>query len=265
MKKKVVDQLIYYYRDGTADERVIHESRTTNESFLNLPEYFPRPRDIIIDVGAHIGVFSMLAAKKITNSKIYAIEPCRSSFELLKKNVEENALNNIFCFNLALDDHKGTSQLFYNTKDGNWGHTIVKDFQGGGETVPSETLENFMRDNNIGFCDYMKLNCEGAEFNILVSAPLPVLSRIKVIMTQYHLDLAENRSLEDLTSHLRQAGFRLRFFKQREKRGWLIARNRRYPWTPTQTVLMVLRVFKAHLQRIPVFLKESIRKATSQP
>jgi FkbM family methyltransferase len=193
------------YREGTVDEHVLGHSFEDGIYFI--PEYIPTPEDNIIDIGAHIGTFSILAASKLRRGKVYAIEACQETFEYLRRNVALNQLSNVSLHHLALTDFKGTVRLFYDINSGNWGHSIVKELSDQYEDVCADTLTNFMADNNITRCDFMKFNCEGAEFKIILSTPREILQRVKVMLILYHLDLVREHSEANLMSYLQQCGF----------------------------------------------------------
>jgi len=59
--------------------------------------------DVVLDIGANLGYFVVQEAIKV--KKVYAVEPCKESFNLLKKNCEINNLNNIDFFNLAFGNN----------------------------------------------------------------------------------------------------------------------------------------------------------------
>ena len=174
MKTKEFEDLKIFYREGTCDELVLEDSFMNDIYFLAVPEYKLRPSDIIIDIGAHIGVFAIFAASKLRQGKVYAIEASKESFEYLKINVTSNNLSNVFISNMAITDFKGITRLYHSIKYGNWGHTITKEVSEEYEEVRTDTLANFMKDNNVTHCDFMKLNCEGAEFKIILSILLAV-------------------------------------------------------------------------------------------
>ena len=58
--------------------------------------------DIIIDVGAHIGLFSLLVSQFCKIGKIFSFEPIRENFDLLVSNLELNRIQNIFPFNVGV-------------------------------------------------------------------------------------------------------------------------------------------------------------------
>src|SRR3989338_3323566 len=72
-----------------------------------IPEYVPKKDDVVIDVGAHIGIFALNASLIVPKGKVYAIEPCRSTYNLLRRNIKLNELENIVTFNFALSDKEG--------------------------------------------------------------------------------------------------------------------------------------------------------------
>ncbi|KPK97164.1 MAG: hypothetical protein AMJ95_10480 [Omnitrophica WOR_2 bacterium SM23_72] len=212
------------YREDSADEGVLKLYSFENDVyFKKVPEYHPKAGHTIIDVGAHIGTFSILAASKVTQGKVFAIEACQDTFNYLKKNTELNGFKNIIPEHLALCDKSGTIRLYHDLTEGSWGDTIVKKVSDSFEDCPCDTLEGFLKSRNIACCHFLKINCEGAEFGIILSASKQTLRKIKVFHISYHSDLADGCSENELMKYLKEAGFYVRKIHTGEKRGWLIA------------------------------------------
>jgi FkbM family methyltransferase len=211
------------YRRGTTDENVIAASFDHDVLFTRVPHYQVDADHVIMDVGAHIGTFSLLAASKVPKGRVYAIEASRENFNLLRINVALNRANNIDMTRLALADKPGKCRLHYGP--GHWGNTIVAPRTEYGEAVPTDSLANFLSAKNISRCHFMKLNCEGAEFPILLTAPTSVLQRFNMMLVLYHCDLYTQRSEQDLATHLRSSGFDVKLRKSSQERGWIIAKN----------------------------------------
>jgi FkbM family methyltransferase len=211
------------YRKGTADEQVISHSFDHDIYFSGVPEYKPAGDQVIIDVGAHIGTFSLLAASKVPQGKVFAIEACEDSFNYLRINAALNKSANISPHHLAMTDRKGTCRLYYNV--GNWGHSVVKALSQHSETAEGCTLADFLERNDIRECHFMKLNCEGAEFPILLNSPSDVLQRLHMILVLYHCDLWGANTLGDLLSHFDLCHFSPVLRNQDGQRGWIIATN----------------------------------------
>jgi hypothetical protein len=108
---------------------------------------------------------------------------------------------------------------------GNWGHTIAKALSNYSETVEATTLTKFLEMNNIKKCNFMKLNCEGAEFPVLLSTPRETLLHFETILVLYHCDLWSKNTLAELLSHFQNSCFRTILRDQSENRGWIIATN----------------------------------------
>lgn len=214
-----------YYRPGTADESVIAES-FENDLFLRFtPEYRIRPHHIIFDIGAHIGCFSLLAASRLTTGKVFAYEPSADTFGVLEKNVTQNAPNRVFPHQLAVAGTNGRTALYHDTRTGNWGHTITRAVSTETEMVNTETLATILEKEKIAHIDFIKFNCEGAEFEILLNTPPEVLANIDCMLILYHGYLEENISRHQLARHLRSNGFRIhwRYRNRDDDSGWMIA------------------------------------------
>ena len=211
------------FRPGTVDEAVIGHSFANDIFFSGVPEYVPNDDDVIIDVGSHIGTFALLAASKVPRGRVYAIEACKESFDLLRINIALNRVDTIDAEHIALSDNDGQTFLFHT--DDNWGHSIVAQNGSHGESVACEALSSFVQRRGIERCAFMKMNCEGAEFRIILGASMEVLSRFDTILVLYHCDLAGNCSERALLEHLNSAGFATSIRERTEQRGWIIARN----------------------------------------
>ena len=225
MDYKSINNLKVFFRKGTSDEYVIKDTIIDHIFENGFPEYKPEKDDLVIDIGAHIGTYSLVLSQQLTNGAIHAFEPCLDTFNYLEQNIKGNKLANVFAHKIALSDSIGTTKLYYDTEHGNWGHSIIKDFSSEGEIVKTDTLSNFFTENHIEKCDLIKFNCEGAEFKILLSTPMSLLKKIQKMLVLYHLDLANDTTIEQLISHLKNAGFytEIRQESDDKKRGWLIA------------------------------------------
>jgi FkbM family methyltransferase len=209
------------YRSNTADDLVLAQSFDDDKFFAWVPEYAPGAADTILDVGAHIGLFSLLAASKVTVGKVFAVEPCRETFNYLRLNVALNRCANIEIDRIALGGESGESLLYHS--DENWGHSTVAKLSGHAERVAAETLSDYMRRKGMASVDFVKFNCEGAEFPILLNTPADVLGRFKRMLVLYHLDLAKGARLQVLLDHLAESGFKCEIRNRTGRRGWIVA------------------------------------------
>lgn len=170
------------------------------------PGYSPGPADTVIHIGAHIGVSVLVAATESPNGIIHAVEASQDTFNLLRINVALNRLGNIKPHLLAISDRSGEVKLYHDI--GHWGHSITRPMSARYETVPSVTLEGFLDSNAIDRCQFLYLNCEGAEFPILMGASKSTLRRFDRILADCHPHLADGRTVESLAAHLQAAGLK---------------------------------------------------------
>jgi len=164
----------------------------------------------VIDIGAHIGFFSLLAAQSAKNVTVYSYEPFKDNFALLKQNVLLNELSkNVKPFQCAVTKEKGTRYLFLDGHNsGN--HSFYANSMGKRVKVCTTTLENILDDNNIKTCDLLKIDCQGAEFEILYNTPPEYLKRIENIAMEYH----SNEDISRLNKFLEKNGFKTQFGKR---------------------------------------------------
>jgi FkbM family methyltransferase len=148
---------------------------------------------VIVDVGAHLGVFSILAAKKFPDASVYSFEPDPRNFELLSRNISLNGLEDrIHQFQVAISSKNGILS-FFRSGSLSISHSLFerkftvlnkKNYEE--VKVRSFTLKDAFDRSKIKFCDLLKIDCEGAEFEILFGAPPDILRKIKKIVLEYH-------------------------------------------------------------------------------
>ena len=165
----------------------------------------------VVDVGGGIGDFTILAAKAHPDNQVYAFEPTPDSFALLKENLSMNRVDNVHAFPEAVWSEVGT--LAMDTTTGEPGQFISRGLNGAQAPdqvrVPSTTLAEIFQRLGIERCDLLKLDCEGAEYPILFSAPQGVLERVQRMVMEYHDNVSEHTH-HDLERFLQEEGFRVR-------------------------------------------------------
>jgi len=222
---KKVGKFKVFYREGTSDDIVVKNGFGKSDIFKHAPEYRNKKTDTIVVIGAHIGSAVLFAASKVSKGKVYAIEPSKNSFNILKKNVKLNKFKNIQLDKLAISDKNGSTQLSHDTSD-RLGHSTTHDFGLSSELVKTESLENFLLKRKINKCNFLLINCEGAEFVIASSTPKSVFKKIDNMLIQYHLHRVKGYNLDDLVKTLKSKGFEIRTRRYNNVAGWVIATRR---------------------------------------
>jgi FkbM family methyltransferase len=175
----------------------------------------------VIDIGANIGVYSIFAATTSKNTIVYAYEPMPKSYKLLLENIRINSLGkNIFPFQQGVCAKKEKRKLFlasaspfhslYGAKEGR------KYLE-----IDCVSLKDIFDDNKIKECDILKLDCEGAEFEILYNTPKEYLEKIKEIRLEYHnqVQVKKDYNIKSLMSFLQKGGFKTIKFRKNKHSG----------------------------------------------
>jgi FkbM family methyltransferase len=125
-----------------------------------------RKDSVIIDVGANIGFYSVMLAKRV--GSVFSFEPSTREHELLCKNLTLNGLSNVKVFKQALGSRTGAEKLFIN--DANHGANSFVDSpsnEGSFEEVEVITLDDVMATESPSQIDLIKIDVEGWEHEVL--------------------------------------------------------------------------------------------------
>jgi len=167
---------------------------------------------VVVDLGANVGYFTMVAAKLVGNSgKVYAFEPEPSNFELLLRNIKLNGYTNVVPINKAVSNREGPGELFISNHRTSESQIFKR--ENGSEIVPIEStsLDIFFNDRD-HHIDVIKMDIEGAEELALhgMSSVLKNNQHIKII-TEFNpetLEKAGSSPKEYLTIFI-ELGFKL--------------------------------------------------------
>lgn len=175
----------------------------------------PRKGEIVVDVGAQVGRYSIIGSKLIgKEGKVIAIEPEPLNFELLKDNIKLHNAENVTPVNLALADMEGHIKLWLGKTPG-W-HSIIAPnseakFTGNCINVRCTTLDNLLRQLGIQRIDWLKIDAEGAELTVLRGG-LDILKNsknLKIIMEM-------SREVPDVLKFLEMINYTYTFLSETE-------------------------------------------------
>jgi FkbM family methyltransferase len=165
-----------------------------------------KPGNTVVDVGAHIGYFTLLFAKLVgDNGKVYAFEPNPDNFGLLRKNIEVNGYNNVVLEQKAVNSMNGYCKLYFDKifVDENIESTDITD-------VECIRLDDFLKNTNV---DFIKIDVEGSEYDVLKGMEhiLENNKNLKIITeySPYHLKAAGIK-LEDYINTLIKYNFEIK-------------------------------------------------------
>jgi FkbM family methyltransferase len=163
--------------------------------------------DIVFDVGANVGIFSMYAST-FKGVHIYSFEPHPLNYSLLVKNVSMNNNEKITCVNRALGIGNETRYLIEGSIPG--GHKLATMEEGGATPdlikVETATLASVFIENNISKINFLKMDCEGAEGEIIRSLDSEGWKKIKKVAIEFH-DNCSILKHDEILNILKSEGF----------------------------------------------------------
>ena len=183
--------------------------------------------DIVFDIGAHKGETINLFIKNFRVNKIYSFEASPINFNILKKKNIKHQRVQIILENIAIGSKSGIAQLkqvqesssstlSHINLDSNYLKKKKKilNFFSNKEyfrniEVEVKTLNEYLDQNLIKFIDFLKIDTEGYEFEVLLGLN-DKLKNVKIILFEHHFDdmLKKNYTFRDINSLLIQNSFR---------------------------------------------------------
>lgn len=177
---------------------------------------------IIVDIGANVGLFSMAAALSYPEAHVYALEPLAYNYRNLLTNVAVNNISNVRCFNLGTSDDRGSPRsltvfLAKNSGGASAFSTRTSARQHVGllrqRLARMTSLDAFMAEQQLPHISLLKIDCEGCEYETLLTSRQ--LSRVRALVAEWHLnDLLRSQgySFEGLQRYVRSQNPKMRLF-----------------------------------------------------
>ncbi len=166
----------------------------------------PKQGEVFVDVGAHIGLYTLRAAREVgPTGRVIAVEPDPQSYCILKDNVALNNLHNVLVVNAALSDASGQKTFYACTDPSLSGFELQSNARlREVRTVKTLTLDELVRIAEVSDVNWIKLDVEGAETKVLHGGAnlLANAKKLRVIVESSNGDAME---------YLKQFGFETRY------------------------------------------------------
>ncbi len=183
------DGMVMEIRPGTGDFFGFYEIVLRGDYFAS--GQLLAPGQTVIDVGANIGCFTVAAARRVgAGGHVYAFEPEESTFRQLQRNIEMNRLTNVTAMRMAVGGNEG--EIVLHADANRLFSSIYAEVNGRATThgteqrVPVITLDRLMHERGIARCHYLKLDCEGAEHDIVSAMTAQTAGCIEGITMEVH-------------------------------------------------------------------------------
>jgi FkbM family methyltransferase len=182
-----------------------------------------KPQMKVVDAGANIGLYSLLAARRVGDGgQIWSFEPSQTTYKFFLDNLALNDVKTVAAHRLALGDVKGELTLRAESGFGDLYRHL--DYSGNAsegdmvESVPVVTLDDFAASQKIDQIDFLKIDVEGGELCLLKGAKgLLMRSPDVVVMFESEEDWCQRSgcTAEDTFDLLRSLGFGLYSWSKR--------------------------------------------------
>lgn len=185
-----------FYRDDYC-LRLLREKHGTNDNKI-----------VILDAGANIGAFSILAEKLFKNAIILAYEPEKSNARILSDNIKLNGIQDkVFVYEQALTANEGEQNLFLSKQE--YAHSMIKSQVEesflGSVKVSCVNIYGIMKKRNLNRVNIFKLDIEGEEYEVFYGFSEEIFKKINYILFELHD--RKNYSKDELLNFLKKNGF----------------------------------------------------------
>jgi FkbM family methyltransferase len=164
LNRKGLESSFYYFRPECYEQ----------ETQAYMREYVKKGMTVI-DIGAHIGFFTILLADSVGKTgKVYSLEPERSNFDTLEENIKINHLSQVYLLNVAASDTSGIGRLRIAQVSSH--HSLensslaVTEAHEPIQEIETIALDDFFDKEKISSVDLVKIDAEGNEGEILKGA-----------------------------------------------------------------------------------------------
>jgi FkbM family methyltransferase len=190
-----------------------------------IEHFTPKEGDIVVDIGAHMGRYTIIGSKRVgTQGKVVAIEAHPGNFEILNRNIKLNQLTNVIPLNYAVYSKETKIKLYLPDEESGYTmhHSIMSNYvftkykdktEDKFVEVSANTLDYFLQLEGITDVNWIKIDVEGAEFEVLQGAH-NVLSNSKNISLL--IEVHGKDTYEPIIKSLRSYNFKIDFEKTYE-------------------------------------------------
>lgn len=161
-----------------------------------------RSAQIVFDIGANVGFFSLYAASLNRRVKLHAFEPFPENANQLCRNLSLSPGAVVQVHKMAVSDKDGVVPLFFTPGDDSG--CSLQSTHANSCSVQSLHVNKLFVACQVSHCDVLKMDCEGSELAILRAAAPDTLARIRrAIIMEYH----QNSEILELRQRLEKEGF----------------------------------------------------------
>jgi FkbM family methyltransferase len=150
--------------------------------------FTPREGDTVIDIGAHIGRYTITSSKQVgSTGKVVAIEADPDNFQLLKRNIALNNLTNVLPLHYAVFSTRTRMKLYEQSASAKYNSIMLTRARTMNYVeVNADTLDSILEQNRINQVNWIKIDVEGAEFEVLKGSNKTLSSNDISLLVEIH-------------------------------------------------------------------------------
>lgn len=161
---------------------------------------FIKKGDVAIDIGANIGYLSLLMAECVgEKGSVYSLEPVSDNFQSLNRNIHLNKFKNIKTFKLAFSDSNSIIKIFKSLDNNQGSHSMIFDSKRLNpeyEEVESLTLDSFVKMQKLMSINFIKIDVEGAEFEVIKGMDETISKYRPIIFMEINAPILQKRNIQ---------------------------------------------------------------------
>ncbi len=172
----------------------------------------------VLDIGAHIGLMVVIFSKKVgREGAVYAFEPTPSTFKILQETIKLNNVKNVNAIPVALAEKKGKLNFYISDNSADNSNSLVNNHRTDRKEeaieVEVNTVDHFVAEEKINNIDFIKIDVEGAEFQLLKGSIGTIKKHKPKIILSIHPEGIKNfgDSAEDIWNLLNDARYKILF------------------------------------------------------
>lgn len=160
----------------------------------------------VLDVGGHIGCFSLYVKNLYPNARVTILEPASENLKLLKQNLELNRISDVNIVDKALFPQTGHFYLNWDGRPMDAGQVERNKPENSKKYIEIDSIsfEDLLSKYELGTIDLLKLDIEGSEYGVIESSLENFGAKVRRIIMEYHTDHrpdGRNEIVDMLTKH----------------------------------------------------------------
>ncbi len=229
--KNVLGCKMYLLEDDPGISRELARKGCREMGAVKMVRRTLKPGMTVIDVGANLGYYVLLEAQLVgPEGKVYAIEPVEKNYYVLNKNIALNRRGNVETFQVAIGEKTKNQEMLLSR---NSNHGTMMDMDKASQyyktrmekigadkiTVPTVTLDKFVKDNNIEKVDFIRMDVEGFELQVFKGMQKTLKDMSPTVLVEAHyVHYADPKVIDDMIRDMLDLGYEIADVATREKR-----------------------------------------------